>query len=40
VNVFWADTPADMWTFISMGVDGLLTNQPRVLQKVLAGEPV
>jgi len=38
VNVFWADTPEDMREFIEMRVDGILTNQPAVLRRVLSDE--
>lgn len=36
VNVFWADTAEDMRAFIALGIDGLLTNQTRLLRAVLA----
>lgn len=34
VHVFYADTPEDMWTYIEMGVDGILTNFPDRLKRV------
>lgn len=36
VHVFYADTPEDMRSYIEIGVDGILTNYPELLKKVLA----
>lgn len=35
VHVFYADTPDDMRAYIEMGVDGILTNFPERLNRVL-----
>ncbi len=35
VHVFYADTPDDMRAFVEMGVDGILTNFPDRLKRVL-----
>ncbi len=37
VHPFFADEEARMREFIATGIDGLLTNQPALLQEVLAG---
>jgi len=35
-NVFFADTREDMNQYIEWGIDGILTNRPRLLRDVLA----
>ena len=35
VHVFYADTPEDMYAYIEIGVDGILTNYPERLKAVL-----
>jgi glycerophosphoryl diester phosphodiesterase len=36
VNVWTVDDPGDMWRMIRLGVDGIITNRPLLLQQVLA----
>jgi glycerophosphoryl diester phosphodiesterase len=36
VNVWTVDDPGEMWRMVRMGVDGIITNRPLLLQQVLA----